>query len=343
VAYDLQHDDRLDPRLKAILAIIPTSEQGDVADREILVKEAHAPEAIELAKAARQASAILDNEDVAPSTGLRITEHETTSSPDGNTIRLRSVRPDTDEVVACVYYVHGGGMASGSIDDPLYRSWPRVIASKGVAVVAVEFRNAVYPNSYDEVVAFPGGLNDCLAGLRWVHEQAATLGVDTSRVVVAGESGGGNLTLAIGLSLKQRGELGLISGLYALCPYLVGKYPDARYPSTTENNGIFIELHNNRGIVGYGIEAYDAKDPIAWPDFASESDLEGLPPTVISVNECDPLRDEGIAMYRRLLRAGVSARGRELLGTFHGADLATVLCPEISHATALDLATFAKG
>ena len=70
-------------------------------------------------------------------------------------------------------------------------------------------------------------------------------------------------------------------------------------------------------------------------------DVIGFPPTVINVNECDPLRDEGIAFYR-LLRSPASARGRVRLGTFHGADLATALCPEISHETASDLATFAK-
>jgi len=56
--------------------------------------------------------------------------------------------------------------------------------------------------------------------------------------------------------------------------------------------------------MAYGIEAFDAKDPLAWPAFASEDDVRGLPPTVISVNECDPLRDEGIEFYRLLLRAG---------------------------------------
>ena len=159
--------------------------------------------------------------------------------------------------------------------------------------------------------------------------------------MVAGESGGGNLTLALGMSLKRSGELGLVKGLYALCPYLVGKYPDARYPSTTENNGILIEGHNNRGIVGYGIEAFEEKNPLAWPDFATSGDVIGFPPTVINVNECDPLRDEGIAFYRLLLQSGVAARGRVRLGTFHGADLATALCPEISHETARDLALFA--
>jgi acetyl esterase/lipase len=59
--------------------------------------------------------------------------------------------------------------------------------------------------------------------------------------------------------------------------------------------------------MGYGIEAFEARDPLAWPLFATDDDLRGLPRTVISVNECDPLCDEGVAMYRKLLAAG---RGR---------------------------------
>jgi acetyl esterase len=340
--YDVQSDGRLDPRLKAVLSLVEVPELGDVADREQLLAEALSPAAVEAALAAEAMMAFLDSEEVAPSTGLAISEHRVESQPDGNTITLRLVRPEGDETLACVYYIHGGGMASGSINDAIYRAWPKVVAAKGVAVVMVEFRNSVRPNSYDEVAPFPAGLHDCLSGLRWVSANAATLSIDPARIVVAGESGGGNLTLAVGMSLKRSGELGLIKGLYALCPYLVGLYPDERYPSTTENNGILIEGHNNRGIIGYGIEAFEEKNPIAWPDFATTSDVIGLPPTVITVNECDPLRDEGIAFYRLLLQSGVNARGRLQLGTFHGADLATALCPEISHGTALDLATFTR-
>lgn len=340
--YDVQSDDRLDPRLKAILGFVDVPQLGDVASREELLKEASAPATQELLKVAAAMMEFLDNEDVAPSAGLTFRDLEVRSQPDGNTIRLRLIRPEGDEVLACVYYVHGGGMASGSIDDPIYRAWGKVIAAKGVAVVMVEFRNCVFPNSYSEVAPFPAGLNDCLSGLRWLSANAATLRIDPSRIVVAGESGGGNLTLALGISLKRSEELGLVKGLYALCPYLVGLYPDERYPSSTENNGILIEGHNNRGIVGYGIDAYEEKNPLAWPDFATTGDVIGFPPTVINVNECDPLRDEGIAFYRLLLQSGVAARGRLQLGTFHGADLATAVCPDISHGTAIDIASFAR-
>ena len=86
--------------------------------------------------------------------------------------------------------------------------------------------------------------------MKWVHAHAAELGIDPAHLVVAGESGGGNLTLATGLKLKQDGDLGLIRGLYALCPYIAGSWPQDRFPSSIENNGILLDLHNNRGADG---------------------------------------------------------------------------------------------
>ena len=69
--------------------------------------------------------------------------------------------------------------------------------------------------------------------------------------------------------------------------------------------------------------------------------MKGLPPTVIHVNECDPLRDEGINFYRLLLRNGVSARCRQSMGTAHGMEIFAITCPDISRDAARDIAAFA--
>eukprot|EP00903_Cladosiphon_okamuranus_P003106 g3104.t1 len=285
---------------------------------------------------------MMDNDVLAPSEGLSISEHEFTSNPDGNTIKMRLVRPDSDTPLPCVYYIHGGGMAALSCYDGNYRAWAKIIAAQGVAVAMVDFRNAVVPSSAPELAPFPGGLNDCVSGLKWLHSKANEFGIDAANIIVAGESGGGNLTLATGLKLKQDGDLSLITGLYALCPYIAGKWPQDSLPSSIENEAILISLHNNRGRMGYGIEAFEAKNPLAWPLFATVDDLKGLPRTMISVNECDPLRDEGVVFYRRLLEAGVSARCREVVGTCHGTEVFVSMCPEISGDTAADIARFAK-
>ena len=341
--YDVAADPRLDPRIKALLSAMPSGSQSDAASREQMLAEVSTPEALQQQAMMSAMLDAVDNEDVAPSAGLRVVEESAVSQPDGNTINLRVIRPDTDDVLPCVYYIHGGGMASMSCTLGMYRAWGKIIAANGVVVVMVDFRNCLTPSSVPEVAPFPAGLNDCVSGLEWTVANADRFGIDASRIVVAGESGGGNLTLATGLKLKRDGKLGLITGLYALCPYIAGSWPQDDLPSSTRNNGILLDLHNNRGAMGYGIEAFEARDPLAWPLFATDDDLRGLPRTVISVNECDPLCDEGVAMYRKLLAAGVAARGRMVLGTMHGTEIFAIACPEISRDTARDLAAFAAG
>ena len=105
---------------------------------------------------------------------------------------------------------------------------------------------------------------------------------------------------------------------------------------------MLLDLHNNRPAMAYGIEELERENPLAWPAFATEEDVRGLPPTMISVNECDPLRDEGIEFYRTLLRAGVPARCRQVMGTIHATELFQNACPDVSRDTAASLAHFCR-
>jgi acetyl esterase len=340
MALDIAADIRLDPRLRGILEVIPDVVLADVASREELIAEANTPEAV----AGREAFRVFQDlcDEAAPSVGLEVTTAQFVSQPDGNSVNLQIIRPESKEPMACVYYIHGGGMATMSCFDGMYRGWGKHIATNGVAVIMVDFRNCIIASSAPEVAPFPAGLNDCVSGLHWVADHAEHLNIDPARIVVAGESGGGNLTLATGLKLKRDGEIGLIKGLYALCPYIAGQWPTPESPSSVENEGILLQLHNNRGRIGYGIEAFTERNPLAWPSFASADDVAGFPPTVISVNECDPLRDEGINFYRLLLSAGVEARGRQMMGTIHGTEIFAIACPDISRDTARDIAGFTR-
>ena len=338
----LMDDPRIDPRIKALMGTWPTPNPGDAASREQVLAEANSEAAVAARAAFAGFMAMCDDEKIAPATGLDVSIHELASSPDGNTIKVQLIRPDTKGPLPCVYYIHGGGMQVMSCFDGIYRAWGRIIAAHGVAVAMVDFRNCLVASSAPEVAPFPAGLNDCVSGVKWLHANAARLGIDAGRIVVAGESGGGNLTLATGLKLKRDGDLALIRGLYALCPYIAGHWPQERLPSSIENNGILLDLHNNRGALAYGIEALEKQDPLAWPGFAKEDDVAGLVPTVISVNECDPLRDEGIEFYRLLLRAGVPARCRQVMGTIHGTEIFAAACPDVSRETAASIARFCR-
>ena len=340
----LTEDPRIDPRIKAAFAAMPEmANPGDAENREQLLREAETESAKAAAEGIRNFLALCDTEEVAPSKGLVTKTLEFTSQPDGNAVQVQFIRPDNAEVLPGVYYIHGGGMQSMSCFDGNYRAWGRIIAAQGVAVAMVDFRNALTPSSAPEVAPYPAGLNDCVSGVRWLAGKAAELDVDGGNIVVAGESGGGNLALATGLSLLRSGEVGLVKGLYALCPYIAGRWPLPENPSSEENNGILLNLHNNRGAMAYGIGELERGNPLAWPGFATVDDVRGLPPVVVSVNECDPLRDEGVNFYRLLLAAGVPAACRQLMGTIHGTEIFPMTCPELSRETARSIADFARG
>ena len=336
-------DLRIDPRLKAIFGNFPAVSQPNVSSREEVIERLNSPQVLEARTRAQEMMASPELEVLAPRDGLTITSETFASRPDGNTVNVLLVRPESSDPLPTVYYIHGGGMQSGSCYDPISSAWGRLIAHHGIAVAMVDFRNSVVPSSVSEIAPYPAGLNDCISGLHWLIDHAADYDLDTNRIIVSGASGGGNLTLALGLHLTSEGDADKIQGLYALCPYIAGSWPRDDLPSSTENNGIFLDLHNNSHAYAYGIEAFESQDPMAWPLFASEEDVQGFPETIISVNECDPLRDEGIEFYRLLLRAGQKARCRQVMGTVHGGDVFVSPCPDISRDTARDIAAFCKG
>jgi len=266
---------------------------------------------------------------------------ETIDGIDGNEITLYVHRPaHTTGAVPAILHIHGGGMGLLTAADLQFVRWRDELASRGVVVVGVEFRNSggvLGPHP------FPAGLDDCTAALQWLHANRATLGV--SAIVVSGESGGGNLTLATTLRAKRDGHLDAIDGVYAQCPYISGLYatpPDA-LPSLRENEGYFLaptDMSVTASI--YDPEGAHTTDPLAWPYHATNDDLAGLPPHVISVNELDPLRDEGLAYHHKLLAAGVRSVGRMVIGTSHAADVIfRSSIPDIYAASARDLVGFA--
>ena len=266
---------------------------------------------------------------------------EVISGVDGNDINLHIHTPaGAGGPRPGILHIHGGGMVILKASGASYRRWRDELAALGLVVVGVEFCNAcgaLGPHP------FPAGLNDCTSALEWMHAHRDGLGL--SKIVVSGESGGGNLTLATTLKARQEGRLDMIDAVYAQCPYISGAYasPPAELASLHENDGYFLA----NDLMGYFVEAYDPgaanlKDPLAWPWHAEVDDLVGMPPHVISVNELDPLRSEGLDYYRKLARAGVAVNSRTVNGTCHAGDLLFPgAMPEVYAASARDLASFA--
>lgn len=261
---------------------------------------------------------------------------------DNNDISLYIHRPSgADGPLPGIVHTHGGGMVVAAAADANYQRWRDELAATGLVVIGVEFRNGAgklgnYP--------FPAGLNDCASGMEWAAANKAELGI--SNLVISGESGGGNLALATTLKAKRDGRLDQIDGVYAQCPYISNKYddPDPDLASLFENDGYFL----SRNMMSPLAKIYDpagenATNPLAWPYHASVDDLAGLPPHVISVNELDPLRDEGLSYFRKLTAAGVPTVSRTVNGTCHGGDLLfRKAMPEVYAASVADVGSFAR-
>ena len=343
----IKNDPRIDKRIRAVFGEVDFGSvtTTNATTREEILAEQETEEAIQGKAVMEMINNSPHYKEVVTDEGLITSTKEFTSSPDGNNIKIQYIRPDTDEKLPCVYYIHGGGMMISSCFDELYAAWGRCMARQGVAVAMVDFRNAMWASSAPEIAPFPAGLNDCVSGLNWIHANAEELNIDNEQIIIAGESGGGNLTIATGLKLKQDGDIGLIKGLYALCPYIAGHWPLSENPSSEENEGILLSLHTeqefSQGALIYGIDAYKNKDPLAWPSFATADDVKGLPKTYIIVNECDPLRDEGVNFYRLLREADVDAQCRQVMGSVHGTEI-FLGCIEISDETALSISNFCR-
>ncbi|MGD9618968.1 MAG: alpha/beta hydrolase fold domain-containing protein [Mycolicibacterium sp.] len=261
---------------------------------------------------------------------------------DGNDIPLYISRPgQIAGPLPAVLHLHGGAMAINSAGDLCYIRLREFLAATGLVVVGVEFRNAsakLGPHP------FPAGLNDCASAARWIAANRDELGV--SHVVASGESGGGNLALTLAHRAKREGWIDELAGFYAQCPYISNRWLDdcPDLPSLEENDGYFIS-REQAALLGslYDPSGRHVGDATCWASRATDEQLKDLPPHVISVNELDPLRDEGLQYYRRLLRAGVPAVGRVVAGTCHAGDLLFGhAMPDVFEASLRDVSGFAQ-
>ncbi len=200
--------------------------------------------------------------------------------------------------------IHGGGFAVGTaaLDDGPNAAIAR---ETGAVVVSVEYRLAPeHP--------FPAPAEDCYAALVWLAENAGQLGVDRNRIAVLGDSAGGGLAATTALLARDRG------GPAVAMQVLIEPELDDRLDTYSMRTGTDTVVWDNAQAVQswrYYLGGA-AAGPYAAP--ARMEDLSGLPPTYLTVNELDCLRDEGLEYARRLLIAGVSTEVHCWPGAFHG-------------------------
>lgn len=219
---------------------------------------------------------------------------------------VRLYRPDGSGTPPLLVFYHGGGWVIGNVEshDPLCRA---LANASGCAVASVEYRLA--PEN-----SFPAAPEDCYAATRWLVENDSDLGVDGSRLAIAGDSAGGNLSAAVCLMARDRGGPDI--------SYQVLIYPAVdfvgEYPSRTENGeGYFLTTAAMQWFGSHYLASESAAaDVLASPLLAE--DHSNLPPALIITAGFDPLRDEGEAYAARLQEAGVQTKTSRYDGMIHG-------------------------
>ena len=251
---------------------------------------------------------VLDDLQAAPAGELPVDEEWITVPAAVGDVRVRIVRPQgASGTLPVVVYMHGGGWILGNAGthDRLVRE---LAVGARAAVAFVEYTPS--PEA-----RYPVAIEQGYATAQWITRDGAARGLDASRMAVAGESVGGNMTAALAIMAKQRGDVTFVQqSLY---------YPVTDAAMNTDSYDQFATgYYLSRASMEWFWDAYAPdlarrSEITASPNQASPEQLAGLPPALVFVDEADVLRDEGEAYAAKLRRAGVPVTTVRYDGTVH--------------------------
>ncbi|MBR0669710.1 alpha/beta hydrolase [Neoroseomonas soli] len=224
----------------------------------------------------------------------------------GRRLACRVNRPTTGKPLPVMVYIHGGGWVWGSIDthDHIMRGYA---AASGCAVVGPDY--ALSPEA-----PFPQALEECAAVVRWVARNGAEWGLDPTRIVVGGDSAGGNLAVATALLLRETDPDLKLRGLLLNYGVFDSRLDTASYEEFATGHTLTREKMDFYWRC-YALRDADRLHPLAAP---LRADLAGLPPCLLHVAELDVLASENFAMEKRLREAGVEVEATTFPGVLHG-------------------------
>ncbi|PYC27675.1 alpha/beta hydrolase [Pseudomonas mosselii] len=259
--------------------------------------------------------------------GIRVERR--TIQADGKPLEIRVVRPEGAKGELPVFmFFHGGGWVLGdyATHERLIRD---LVVGSGAAAVYVDY--APSPEA-----RFPTAINQAYAATRWVAEHGKEIGVDSSRLAVAGNSVGGNMAAVVAIKAKEAGTPKLRFQAL-LWPVTDANFNNASYNQFAEGHFLTRNMMqwfwNN-----YTTDPRQRDDIHASPLRASLEQLKGLPPALVQTAEMDVLRDEGEAYARKLDAAGVPVTAVRYNGLIHDYGLLNVLSTVPSVRSAMDQA-----
>ena len=212
----------------------------------------------------------------------------------------------TNGLAPCLIFYHGGGWVIGDLDS--HDVVCRKLAHEGeLIVISVDYRLAPEHK-------FPAAVDDAITAAKWIAANAQQLGIDAARLMVGGDSAGGNLAAVVALAARD-GNGPEIAGQVLI-------YPATDFamktPSHSEPDTSILLTHS---VIKWFCNHYlsgpaDIDNWQASP--ARAKTLAGLPPAYVLTAGGDPLRDEGDEYAARLKEAGVAVTYRHFPGQFHG-------------------------
>ncbi len=225
----------------------------------------------------------------------------------GGDIPVRIYWPNAKGPRPALIYFHGGGHVFGDLDthDVIARN---LCGGAEIVVVAVDYRLAPEHK-------FPAAAEDAWAAYSWVRENGASLGIDTSKLAVGGDSAGGNLAAITAIMARDAGQsnIKLQVLIYPVTDYGLGSDSYNRFG---EDYGVLTSGAMKWFQQHYLRSAEDANDWRASPSKAQS--LANLPPALIIAAQCDVLCDEGAAYAEALRSAGTKVERKEYAGMIHG-------------------------
>lgn len=237
-----------------------------------------------------------------------VTVSEKTITEDGYNVKLYIMKPEHEAAKpGVILFIHGGVWIVGNFQNHK-RLLRDMVTGTGQVGVFVEY--TPLPEA-----RFPTQLEQSYAALKWVAANGKEIGADGTRVAVAGNSVGGNMTAALTLMAKDR-KGPKISYQVLMIPATDASVDTQSYH--TFDTGRFL----SRDFMKYGWDLYvpnekERNNPYVSPLRASDEELKDLPPALIITAENDPLRDEGEAYAHRLMDAGDEVAAARYQGTIH--------------------------
>ncbi len=290
-APDVANDPQLDPQVRSFLVELNKSASP--------IWELPQPQP-------QKAITNLQNQTPVDMSGVSISER--TIAQDGQSVKLYIMTPEqTTGMPGVLFFVHGGVWIVGNFQNH-QRLLRDLVVQSGQVGVFVEYTPL-------PAARFPTQLEESYAALKWVSQHAGEIGADGSRIAVAGNSVGGNMTAALTLMTVDR------NGPQIRYQVLLNPATDASVDSVSYQ-AFGTDRFLTRDFMRYGWDRYapdeaSRSNRFVSPLRATTQQLTGLPPAMVITAENDPLRDEGEAYARKLKEAGVEVVATRFNGTIH--------------------------